>query len=144
MSSLYRTILVAVDGSPDARAALEHAVGLAHDQNARLTLLSVVPPVPSSALLSGAAPQTLQACFADCLAELRDSVPDDVSLTTRLLEGPPARRIAETARDHDLVVMGTHGRGRVGEALLGSVSREVVHLSNVPVLLIRAAPEDRH
>lgn len=136
--SLYHSILVAIDGSDDARAALDHAVELARDQHARLTLLTVVPPLPPAAILGGASPGTLADCFGRALAEHRDSVPDDVSVTTRTLEGSPARQIAELAAEHDLVVMGTHGRGRVGEALLGSVSREVVHLSDVPVLLVRA------
>ncbi|HEU4657209.1 MAG TPA: universal stress protein [Capillimicrobium sp.] len=139
MGSLYRTILVAIDGSADARAALDHAIEIARDQHARLTLVTVVPQLSSAAILGGASPQTLAECFERMLAEHRDAVPDDVSLTTRTLEGPAAKRIAELAADHDLVVMGTHGRGRVGEALLGSVSREVVHLSSVPVLLVRAA-----
>jgi nucleotide-binding universal stress UspA family protein len=141
MSALYRTILVPIDGSRDARAALDHAIDLARDQRARLVLVAVVPPVPAAAVLTGAPATTLHDCFADALAEHRDAVPQDVLVTTRLLEGSPARRIAEIAGDHDLVVMGTHGRGRVGEALLGSVSREVVHASSVPVLLIRA-PRD--
>ena len=57
MSSVYRNILVAVDGSPDADAALAHAAELARDQRARLTLVTAVPQVPATALLaSGAAP----------------------------------------------------------------------------------------
>ena len=57
MSSVYRNILVAVDGSPDGEAALMHAGALARDQRARLTLLTAIPPVPATALLAtGAAP----------------------------------------------------------------------------------------
>ena len=57
MSSVYRNILVAVDGSPDADAALAHAAALARDQRARLTLLTAIPPIPATALLAtGAAP----------------------------------------------------------------------------------------
>ncbi|HEY8583907.1 MAG TPA: universal stress protein [Capillimicrobium sp.] len=138
MGSLYRSILVAVDGSADARAALDHAVELARDQRALLTIVTVVPPLSSPALIAGASQQGMSACFERSLAEHRDAVPDDVPITTRLLTGPPARKLAELAADHDLLVMGTHGRGRVGDALLGSVSREVVHLSAVPVLLVRS------
>lgn len=139
--SLYHRILVAIDGSPDARAALDHAIALARDQRARLTLLTVVPPITSAAILAGASPQALTDCFVRMLGEHRDAVPADVPVTTRTLEGAPAKRIAELAADHDLVVMGTHGRGRVGDAVLGSVSRDVSHLSSVPVLLVRAEPD---
>jgi nucleotide-binding universal stress UspA family protein len=138
VSALYRSILVPVDGSRDARAALDHAIAVARDQRARLTLVSVVPRLPANAALAGACAEDLRESYARVLAEHRDIVPDDVSLTTRLLEGSPARQIAACAEDHDVVIMGTHGRGRFGEALLGSISREVVHESTVPVLLIRA------
>ena len=55
--------------------------------------------------------------------------PDDLSLTTRLLDGDPARELLRAARDgdHDLIVMGSRGRGRVTAALLGSVSNHVMH-----------------
>jgi nucleotide-binding universal stress UspA family protein len=68
----------------------------------------------------------------------------DVGVCTLLLEGPPAKRIVERVREgrHDLVVMGSHGRGRLGSALLGSVSQQVVQHSPVPVLAIHGPREE--
>ena len=78
MSSVYRNILVAVDGSPDAEAALEHATALARDQRARLTLVTAVPQLPATALLaSGAAPPRSEVVkhYADMLRKAADSCP---------------------------------------------------------------------
>jgi nucleotide-binding universal stress UspA family protein len=60
---------------------------------------------------------------------------------TRLARGRPARRILEIAEECacDLIVMGFHGHGRLHSALLGSVSRTVLHDGRLPVLLMRAA-----
>ena len=141
---LYRNILVPVDGSEHAKAALLHAIGLARDQHARLTLLTVVPPPPAVAVAGSAQVLTLQAdCFKHALREAVDSLPDDIGVTHVLLHGKPAREIAEhiAKGDYQLVVMGTHGRGRIGEAVLGSVSRAVVNRSETPVLLVHASGE---
>src|SRR3954447_20308928 len=95
MSSVYRNILVAVDGSPDAEAAVVHAAALARDQRARLTLLTAIPPLPATALLaSGAAPPRGEVIrhYADVLRKAADSLPADVSVTTLLGEGSPAPR----------------------------------------------------
>jgi nucleotide-binding universal stress UspA family protein len=138
--SCYRNILVALDGSPDAEAALRHAVTLARDQNARLTLLSVVPrpPVPTGAGV--APPPDLTESHAALLRRALEAVPGDVGVTTRLEHGDPAAailaRVAEGA--FDLVVMGSHGHSRVHRALLGSVSERVLKAATVPVLLMRA------
>jgi nucleotide-binding universal stress UspA family protein len=35
------------------------------------------------------------------------------------------------------IVMGTHGRGRIGSAVIGSVAQKVIHHSSVPVTLVR-------
>jgi nucleotide-binding universal stress UspA family protein len=147
MSSLYRSILVAVDGSPDAEAALRHAAALARDQNARLTLLTAIPPMPATALLaSGAAPPRSEVIrhFAEVLRRATDALPADVSVTTLLVEGAPGRAIVQRAAsgDYDLLVMGSHGHGRLHGALLGCVSQKVVNASPIPVLLARAPREE--
>ena len=147
MSSIYRNILVAVDGSPDAEAALAHAGALARDQHARLTLLTAIPPLPATAMLaSGAAPPRSEVVrhFAELQRRAAGGLPADVSVTTLLVECPPARALIERARsgEFDLIVMGSHGRGRLHGALLGCVSQKVLSASPIPVLLTRAACEE--
>lgn len=138
--SCYRNILVALDGSPDAAAALEHAVALARDQNARLTLLTVVPPQPTPVGAGVMPPPELTDVSEAIIRDAVASVPDDVGVTTRIEHGAAAERILRTVEEdgHDLVVMGSHGYGRVQAALLGSVSQRVLHRAGVPVLLMHA------
>src|SRR3954465_12067950 len=143
MSSVYRNILVAVDGSPDGDAALAHASALARDQHARLTLLTAIPPVPATALLAtGAAPPRNEVVkhYAELLRRATDALPPDVSVTTLLVEGPAARALIERSRSgaYDLIVMGSHGHGRLHTSLLGCVSQKVMQASPIPVLLTRA------
>jgi nucleotide-binding universal stress UspA family protein len=147
MSSVYRSILVAVDGSPDAEAALAHAAALARDQNARLTLLTAIPPLPATALLaSGAAPPRSEVVrhYAQALRQATESLPPDISVTTLLVECPAARALIQRAEsgDYDLIVMGSHGHGRLHATLLGCVSQKVLHASPIPVLLARAPREE--
>lgn len=135
--SVFHRILVPHDGSPDSDAALELAVSLARDQNATLTLLTVVPEL-SAAATSVAGAYDLDGVYGDINRRACDAVAADITLRTVVRHGAPAHVITDLAADHDLVVMGTHGRGRLGEALAGSVSRAVVHALRGPVLLMRA------
>ncbi|HEY5195718.1 MAG TPA: universal stress protein [Solirubrobacteraceae bacterium] len=143
--SCYRNILVALDGSADAEAAVAHASRLAEDQNARLMLLTVAPYPYQHAGIGVPAPPDLTDCYAGALRRAVESVPPDVSLTSQLLRGNAAETILRAAHDgdYDLIVMGSHGHGRLHRALLGSVSHRVLHDSPVPVLLIRHAAADR-
>ena len=79
--------------------------------------------------------------YSDMLRRAAETLPEDVSVTTLLVEGPPARALIERARSgaFDLIVMGSHGHGRLHTSLLGCVSQKVLHASPIPVLLIRAA-----
>jgi nucleotide-binding universal stress UspA family protein len=137
--SCYRNILVAVDGSADADAAVLHASRLAEDQRARLTLLTVAPYPYQLAAVGVPSPPDQTDCYAEALRRAVDSVSPDVGLTSRLLRGSAAETILRTIEDgdYDLVVMGSHGHSRLHRALLGSVSHRVLHDSPVPVLLIR-------
>jgi nucleotide-binding universal stress UspA family protein len=138
--SCYRNILVALDGSPDADAALRHATSLARDQNALLTLLSVVPRSPVPTGPGVAPPPDLTDVHQAIIHEALEPVPDDVGVTTKLEHGDPAAAILAWIRENpcDLVVMGSHGHSRVHRALLGSVSQRVLKGATVPVLLMRA------
>ena len=53
--------------------------------------------------------------------------------------GEPAEVILHFARENGCtqIFMGTHGMGAVSGMLLGSVATKVVHLSNIPVTLVR-------
>lgn len=136
----YHRILVAIDGSPDAEAALAHAVSLARDQHARITLLTVAPPPATPIGVGASAPPDMHDFHTKLLREATDSIPADVGITTRLERGTAAETILAIAREeeHDLVVMGSHGHSRVHRALLGSVSEKVLKASEVPVLLMRS------
>ena len=66
-------------------------------------------------------------------------LPDDLSVTSVVIAGQPAPSSSRACRRPSRpVVMGTRGLGRVGSALLGSVSQAVLHEAEVPVL--RGAP----
>ena len=142
----YRTILVALDGSPDALAALHHASELACDQHAQLIVLTVVPPTVCLSGL-GAAPVLLAdyaPAFAKELHTAVRSLPREVGVESRLTKGKAAQRILETADECncDLIVMGFHGHGRLHHALRGSVSETVTRESRRPVLLVRASDSE--
>jgi nucleotide-binding universal stress UspA family protein len=148
---MFRNILVAVDGSPHADQALADAVDLADAERARLTLFTAVAPPPIPAFF-GATGDAVAALTEDATAKAeailrraRDRVPDDLPVTTVLSRQPVLYALIQQIEDghHDLIVMGSRGRGAVRSALLGSVSHYVLHHSSVPVLIVHAeAPSD--
>lgn len=138
---MYRNILVAVDGSKESDLALDAAIDLALGSNAQLTLLHVSTPAPpglNNTTVGAATAAELPEYHEKVLHEAIDKVPKDLPITTLLLAGHAAHTIVKAAREHehDLIVMGSRGRGRASAALLGSVSHEVLHEAPVPVLVV--------
>jgi nucleotide-binding universal stress UspA family protein len=139
---VFANILVAVDGSETASRALEAAGELADALNSRLTLISVAPEVPSFAIRAGVDIRLLEEEARNETDKiLRDSVaalPADLPVTTVLKHGPAGHQIVEQIRTggHDLLVLGSRGRGRVATNLLGSVGAYVHYRASVPMLVI--------
>lgn len=146
---MFRNILVAVDGSPDAAEALSDAIDLAESEHTRLTLITAVPQIPATGLLVPGAVTDDAIADARAWAEgiLRravDQVPDDLPVSTVLTDQPIRPALIRQIKDghHDLVLMGSRGRGAVRSALLGSVSHYILHHSPVPVLIVHAEQSD--
>lgn len=142
---MYRNILVAVDGSKESKLALADAVDLALDSNAKLTVLHVCTPAPAMARTSAvgaAAAAELPEYHSKVLREMVQLVPKELPVTTLLRQGNAAHEIVKVAREyeHDLIVIGSRGRGRATAALLGSVSHAVLHEAQVPVLVVHSRP----
>ena len=143
---MFHNILIAADGSPDAEQALRQAIDLAECQHARLTIFTSVVSPPAGAYMgaTGGAAATLavdaRTEAETILRKAAETVPDGVSVNT-VLSGDPVRpaliRQIETGA-HDLVVMGSRGRGALRSVLLGSASHYVLHHSPVPVLIVHA------
>jgi nucleotide-binding universal stress UspA family protein len=144
---MFRRLLVAFDGSPHARRALADAIELAQAGNGRLTVLTVVPG-PSVWAFSGYdvpvdvdhLAREVERNLEAMLDEAVSTVPDDIPLKRILRSGAPGEVIVDVANggEHDLVVMGSRGRGELRSLLLGSVSHQVLHRSDVPVLVVSA------
>jgi nucleotide-binding universal stress UspA family protein len=142
---VFSSILVAVDGSDHAARALAQAVDLARAEGAGLTVITVVTPPPLPVIAGPyAAPlprdyEELEREGEAILAKAVASVPEDVPLATAVHKGAPGPAIVERISEgkHDLVVLGSRGRGAIRSLFLGSVSHYVLHHSPIAVLIVR-------
>lgn len=146
---MFLNILVAVDGSPHGARALTEAIDLAQRSNARLTVLTCVPD-PSAFLLSGgmyggainyqALSEESEREYRTLLEEAVAQVPESIPVTKRLMHGRAGDCILQEMREleHDLIVMGSRGRGNVRSLVLGSVSHQVLNASPTAVLIVHA------
>jgi nucleotide-binding universal stress UspA family protein len=135
-----KQILVATDGSPNGGYAVEQALELARAASATVVILCVrhrpLPVLGDPFYQRSLSAESQRACETSALALARARAAD-VEAEVEVLEGSPAERILELARlrDVDLIVVGSRGLGSMAGLLLGSVSREVVHHADRPVLV---------
>lgn len=149
---MFHNVLVAIDGSPHGERALAEAIDIAQGFSARLTIVTVVPD-PSAWILTGgvyggaidyqALTEETQREYQQLLEGAVAAVPSEVSVTSRLMHGRPGDRILEQFKEgnHDLVVMGSRGRGNVRSLVLGSVSHQVLNAAPGAALIVHADTE---
>jgi nucleotide-binding universal stress UspA family protein len=148
-----RSVLVPLDGSPAAEAALAPARRLSRDLGATLALVTVVPTQETlrgdrqavGTLLPAATRAELDLEESDTEAYLRAlagglaSGAAQVPVTVEVLRGDVGSTLSQRAAGPDvgLVVMATHGRAGLQAVWGGSVAAQFLTQLRVPVLLIR-------
>ena len=139
-------ILVGIDGSPESHAAVRWAAQEAVMRNRPLTLMHVVEPIlvtwPIDAVVTSFyewqednAQNVIRQAQETLDATLQDSTPPAVNLQLRHDGVVPE---LTDASDHaELLVIGSRGLGPVGGAVLGSVSRTILHHAHCPVVVTK-------
>ena len=141
---MFRNILVSVDGSPHADRALAEAIDIATGSGARMTIITSIPTThgyvfsPTNAAALETLAVELEQEFTRVLAKAVDSVPESIPVTKILTHQPIRKAIMHQLAEgrHDLLVMGSRGRGAVTSSLLGSVSHYVLNHARIPVLIV--------
>lgn len=139
-------LLIAVDGSPHARRAIETAGRLAQEMpSLQAVLIHVRETTAYASEVSPFHAESLESMLRQQQQTLLDASVAQARLvglgavTAEPALGLPAQEIVRAATDvrADLIVMGTRGMNALGGLLLGSVAQRVVHLAAVPVLLAK-------
>ena len=146
-----KTILYPTDFSNGARAAMDHAISLAKDYQAKLILLYVIQDIsiaewyiPSSISVADLVEDMQKSAWNEMdkwMAEVSAKVKDVEKMVVR---GVPFVEILQTAknRNADLIVIGTHGRTGIDHMLFGSTAEKVVRKAPCPVLTVRIAGKE--
>jgi nucleotide-binding universal stress UspA family protein len=148
--SLYKRILVPVDGSVTSMKGLREALRIAKAEGSRVWLLHVLDEFfalsdPESArytdVLIASFKRGGERVLAKAAAAARSKGVKAQTLMPEIVGGPAAAEIVRQAKKigADLIVLGTHGRRGMKRLALGSDAENVVRNSRVPVLLVRAS-----
>jgi nucleotide-binding universal stress UspA family protein len=138
-SSPMRTIVVGVDGSPDADRALNWAIDEAKRNTMKLLLVHGVEigAAAASPYGSGLVLEQLEEGGRDVLEKAVELVrARGVEAEGRMEIGSCAHALIEASRDADLLVVGSRGHGGFAGLLLGSVSSACVHHAHCPVVVV--------
>lgn len=141
-----KLLMVAVDRSEQAKWAAQVAAGMAESLAANVVLVHVMSSTALSASELAFTARELDAFMRqraeEVFATARAQFPPHVRVQRLLREGEPGSEIVASASEWeaDLVVMGTHGRGRLATFLLGSTAEAVIRGARCPVLTVAHDP----
>ena len=149
---MYNKILLPSDGSKNSEHAIKHALQIASDEGAEITVLHVVDSKHLSSLSDEAldkddlifdehGDEVLDHVLG-LIDELRDElgIASEVKVSTLTVEGNPADVIVRVCekKGMDMVIMANSGKHKLDRFLLGSVTEKTIREAPVPVLVIPA------
>jgi nucleotide-binding universal stress UspA family protein len=142
-------ILVPLDGSEMAEAAIPDALGMARSGSSTLMLVRAANArsLPGTDVIGEQIEAVREA--EEYLAAMKEKLEKEGArqVQTHVWYGPAAPALVEAARVQkaDLIVMSTHGRSGLGRLIFGSVAESVLRGTTVPILLVRptGAPVER-
>ena len=135
-------ILACVDFSSQSTRGLAEIGEYARANGSKVTLIHVLDPrafIPPQAVLEPSYPESEETDETE-LAKLRDEHLSGIAVELAVIEDhAPARAICDYAEqnDVDLIVVGSHGRGRMEHWLIGSVAERVVRHATANVYVVR-------
>jgi nucleotide-binding universal stress UspA family protein len=128
---------VGFDGRPEARQALDFAVGLARESGATIEVVSVVGPPVTDAGAHRDDPDWLEAAKAAATELLHAATRDvDAEISGRVVAGLAVEELVELSAGVDLVVVGSRGWGPVRRILAGSTSVGLMREAHCPVIVL--------
>jgi len=158
MLPLYKNILVPTDLSTNSEYAFKHAVMISRQNNAKIHLLHVIPEINPALRIylnpaSGDSSRTEleQRNIKNAQIEITKNLsnfakkelknfPEDLArfVGVEVCVGYPSVEILKAAEklNADLIVMGTHGKGALEHAFLGSIAEKVLHKTTKPVFIV--------
>jgi nucleotide-binding universal stress UspA family protein len=142
---MYRRIMLTLDGSELARAAIPHVEALAKAFDAEVVLFEAIPELrgPAAFGIEGERTRDRRAALSD-LSDAKDEIQRAgvTDVTVEVREGDAGKTILGAADDLDcdVIVIAGHGRSGVRRAVMGSVAEHVARHSVSPVFLVPARP----
>jgi nucleotide-binding universal stress UspA family protein len=138
--SLYKTILVTLEGTPTDRAIIDHIKRLAPAMQSRVVLLHVASGVPAQYHRTDAAGKEVEESRVFLGSVREELTAAGIHTEAQLAYGEPATEIIKWVQKNgcDLVAMSTHGHQLIADLVLGTTANRVQHSLSVPVLLLRA------
>ncbi|MEA5036661.1 TRAP-T-associated universal stress protein TeaD [bioreactor metagenome] len=140
---MYEKILLATDGSENARRAAGEAVRLAKQLSSQVILVYIFSNPPSQSRMAKANFDVHSILEEDAKIAIKDTIDlfeaEALPYTLKVGIGDPAAEITDIAgkENADLVVIGSRGLGAIKGAVIGSVSQKVASRVTCPIMIVK-------